>query len=118
MLIHLSGPYKINGVPIRRVNQAYVIATKTKLDITDLNIPEHIDDSYFDRVNTSPEKDENGVVLLATKVDQEWLEKRKADQKTVDTMVLEKVKAIEDMDKYLGAKFTLTKGQAPHDMIF
>merc|ERR1711991_784804 len=30
--IVVTGPFKINGVPLRRVNPAYVIATKTNVD--------------------------------------------------------------------------------------
>ncbi|KAG8043088.1 hypothetical protein GUJ93_ZPchr0278g22893 [Zizania palustris] len=39
-LLLLTGPFKINGVPIRRVNQAYVITTSTKVDVFGINVPE------------------------------------------------------------------------------
>lgn len=83
-----------------------------------MKIPERINDAYFARVNTDPEKDDDGMIKPETKVDKEWLEKRKADQKEVDTQILAKVKETEHLDMYLRAKFSLTKGQAPHAMVF
>ena len=38
---------RINGVPLRRVNQAYVIATSTKVDASSITIPETVNDAFF-----------------------------------------------------------------------
>ena len=43
------GPHKLNGVPLRRINQIYVIGTSTKLDLAAANF-ENLDDPFFKRV--------------------------------------------------------------------
>lgn len=55
----ISGPFKINGVPLRRVNQAYVIGTSTKVDISGVNI-EKFDDKYFGKVAEKKKKKGEG----------------------------------------------------------
>lgn len=46
LLITSTGPFRVNGVPLRRVNQAYVIGTSTKVDISGVNV-EKFNDKYF-----------------------------------------------------------------------
>ena len=46
-----TGPYSLNGVPLRRVNQKYVIATSTKVNLTAAvtAVTSKIDDAFFAR---------------------------------------------------------------------
>ncbi len=37
-LLLVSGPYEVNGVPLRRVNQSYCIATSTKVSLSGLSL--------------------------------------------------------------------------------
>ena len=46
---NFAGPYKVNGVPLRRVPQSYVIATKTKVDLSKLKTPDNLSDDFFRR---------------------------------------------------------------------
>lgn len=39
----------MNGVPLRRVNQAYVISTSTKIDLSNFKLPECLSDDFFKR---------------------------------------------------------------------
>ncbi|CAN6439564.1 unnamed protein product [Victoria cruziana] len=56
-LLLVTGPFKVNGVPLRRVNQAYVIATSTKVDISGVNV-EKFDDKYFTKESQKKKKSE------------------------------------------------------------
>ena len=44
----VSGPHALNGVPLKRVNSAYAIATSTKVDLAGVNVAA-IDDAFFKR---------------------------------------------------------------------
>ena len=48
-LLLVTGPFKVNGVPLRRMNQAYVAATSTKVDISSVTVDEKFNDAYFAR---------------------------------------------------------------------
>lgn len=48
----------------------------------------------------------------------ETSQEKKDLQKKVDAALLASVKAVPQMRQYLNAKFTLTKGQFPHNMKF
>jgi len=81
-LLLINGPFKINGVPLRRVNQAYVIATSTRVDISDVKVDEKINDKYFSqpakkKENKPAEKKEDAEKKKQAK-------KEKKDAKTKD----------------------------------
>ncbi|GBB99500.1 hypothetical protein RclHR1_03540019 [Rhizophagus clarus] len=117
-LLLVTGPFKVNGVPLRRVNQAYVIATSTKVDIASCSV-DKFDDLYFKREN-KPKKsnDEQEFFNKDQNQKKEVSENRVADQKEIDKQLLASLKKVPDLLDYLRARFSLSKGQFPHDLVF
>jgi len=112
----VTGPFKINGVPLRRINARYVIATSTKVDVSGVDLCK-FDDSYFAKdkeVKKTPKEE----FFDPTKP----LEKkpipasRSADQKEVDKPIIESIKQTPHLASYLASSFSLSKGDRPNLM--
>ncbi|CDS08209.1 hypothetical protein LRAMOSA02157 [Lichtheimia ramosa] len=114
-LLLVTGPFKVNGVPLRRVNQAYVIATSTKVDISGVKVDDKINDAYFAKKGGKEQKQflegeqQKKAALPESKI---------ADQKAVDKALLESIKKTPFLTQYLASTFSLKKGQFPHAMKF
>ncbi|PWZ01599.1 putative 60S large subunit ribosomal protein L6 [Testicularia cyperi] len=118
-LLLVTGPFKINGVPIRRVNQAYVIATSTKLDISDVKVDDKLNDTYFKKEKAAKAKAEAAFFSESSAEKKAHPESKVADQKALDKSVIAAVKkAGPTMAKYLAASFSLSKGDKPHALKF
>ncbi|GMF11666.1 unnamed protein product [Phytophthora lilii] len=112
----LGGPYKVNGVPLRRVNQSYVIATSTKVNIEGLELPA-IDDAYFAKEKASKKSKEEQFFAQSSAAPV-ISEQRKKDQKAVDSALIKKLDAEPFLKAYLNAKFSLTKNDRAHALKF
>jgi len=118
-LLLVTGPYKINGVPARRVNQAYVIATSTKIDISKVKVDAKYNDDYFRKPKKEPKKkSETEFFATEAKKKKAVAPHRKDDQKALDSSILEIVKKTPYFEQYLGSRFSLNKNQAPHNIKF
>ena len=111
-----TGPYKINGVPLRRVAAAYVIATSTKIDVSKVDVAK-ISDAFFARSDSGAKKEKSE--FIEAKKEKVPVAKERTDaQAAVDKAVLPLVKAVPNLFHYLNAKFSLTNGQKPHLLSF
>jgi large subunit ribosomal protein L6e len=120
-LLLVSGPFKVNGVPARRVNQAYVIATSTKVEL-----PANLDlskftDAFFKAASKDEKKgakaDKGEELFAAAPAEaRELAPEYVAAQKGLDSALLPAISA--ELKGYLATRFTLHDGDRPHLMKF
>lgn len=116
----VTGPFKINGVPLRRVNARYVIATSQKVDLAGVDqakIDEIASDKYFARENSEKKASEEAFFKQGEKPEKKSpSSSRAADQKAVDKALLSTIKKQALLASYLASTFSLRKGDKPHEM--
>ena len=115
-LLLVTGPYKYNGVPLKRVNAAYVIPTNTKLNVN-AEVAKNVNDDSFKKVEFERKKEDNFFEDEKTKKDR-ITEDRKKLQNEVDTVVKKAVDEVPMMKEYLRNRFALKNGDKPHLMKF
>ncbi|CAF0979007.1 unnamed protein product [Rotaria sordida] len=118
-LLLVTGPHKLNGVPLRRVNQIYVIATSTKLDLSSAKF-DNLDDKFFKRVRT-PKKNAEKDIFDSKKEKPQLSNERREAQRNTDAAVLGAIKANADsriLRRYLKSRFQLWNGVLPHKLNF
>ncbi|CAD8140858.1 unnamed protein product [Paramecium pentaurelia] len=123
-LLLVTGPFKINGVPLKRVNQAYVIPTSTKVDIKGVDASK-IEDEYFKRTEAQRRKNEKGFWAKRGELSEEQqvaekkrLDEKRKTQKSIDDSLVATIKKTSLLKQYLGARFSIGKTTRPHDLIF
>merc|ERR1719213_1086628 len=115
-LLLISGPYAVNGVPLRRAPQSYVIATQTSVDVSDVKVPAEVNDEFFKKPRQAKKKDDE---LFFEKEKESTIDDaRKAIQAKVDDSLVAAIGKTSLLKAYLGSKFSLKNGDKPHLMTF
>lgn len=117
-LLLVTGPFNINGVPLRRVNQKYVIATSTKVDISGVSV-EKYDDKYFAKQAEKRKKKGEGEFFETEKEEKSGLPReKKNDQRALDAQLVKAIEGVPDLKSYLAARFSLKSNMKPHELVF
>jgi len=118
----VTGPFKINGVPLRRVNARYVIATSSKVDLKGVDektLDKVSGESYFSREKKTKGKGEEEFFKQGeTPEKKKPTSARATDQKTIDKALLSTIKKEPFLGSYLASNFSLRSGDKPHEMKF
>jgi len=119
-LLLVAGPYGVNGVPAKRVNQRYVIATSEKVDVSGAAAAAaKFTDASFkkpakDRSNKKSEEEFFKVDLAKKELPADYLENNKA----LDKALGDAIAKTPYLKEYMSTLFTLKSGDKPHEMKF
>jgi len=119
-LLLVTGPHKINGVPLRRVNQAYVIPTSTSVNIQKEHV-EHVHEDLFKRLKQKKVKSEAnylGKTSEKSEAEKKREHHKRKLQEDVDKHLIEHIKKDKTLTRYLRTRFTLTNKMRPHELVF
>ncbi|CAM6086534.1 unnamed protein product [Calypogeia fissa] len=118
-LLLVTGPFKVNGVPLKRVNQSYVISTSTKINIGHYDL-EKFSDSYFKQEVMKKRKGESAFFQAEDEGEEQQplSEERKSDQIAVDAYLIPIIDKVHDLKSYLSSRFSLKSGVNPHLLVF
>jgi len=116
----VTGPFKINGVPLRRINSRYVIATSYKVDISGLDekkVNEVSQPKYFTAEKAKEKAGADAFFKQGEKPQKKQINSsRAADQKAIDKALIANIKKVEMLPSYLASTFSLRSGDKPHEM--
>merc|ERR1712216_553437 len=111
-LLLVTGPYSVNGVPLRRVNQRFCIATSSKVNIGDAG--KKTTDAFFARDAKKKEKKTESGFFSKDKAKEALSSEKKSEQTATD----KSIKVDGDMKAYLKARFSLSANMFPHELKF
>lgn len=110
----VTGPFKVNGVPLRRVNARYVIATSTRVSVEGVKA-DKFTPAYFARSNADKKAEKQ---FFAEGKQKELKAERVSDQKDVDAALIAEIKKTPLLKQYLATNFSLKSGDKPHLLKF
>jgi len=121
----VTGPYGINKVPLRRMDQRYMIATSVRIPLPEgFKVPGHVDDFFFKRsrgTKSAKTTKVNKTTLSKKKVSKKPDLVRKKAQSTIDKAVLKGFKNHPEtvtLKKYMKRCFTLIGDRYAHKIKF
>ncbi|CAD7695741.1 unnamed protein product [Ostreobium quekettii] len=120
-MLLVTGPFRVNGVPARRVHPRLVIATSTKVDLGGVAL-DVFTDEYFRAVKPDAKKkkkkrsQEDFFEVADEEEKKEFKPEYYENNKKLDAQIVPKLDA--EMKGYLKSTFTLKSGDRPHLMKF
>eukprot|EP00920_Eleutheroschizon_duboscqi_P032728 GHVT01078888.1.p1 GENE.GHVT01078888.1~~GHVT01078888.1.p1 ORF type:complete len:237 (+),score=51.34 GHVT01078888.1:96-713(+) len=126
-LLLVTGPFRVNGVPLRRVNARYVIATSQAVDVANVDVKTILKDELYGKSKTAKKankknqaKDKEGIFMDQgeSQNKQKLPESAKKQQDAVDKSLLATLSKLPVVTQYLKTKFTLTGLSPPHALKF